>query len=67
MTAFVLDASAILTVLNQEDGLETVVSLLEKAKEGQARVYLSFMALMELESCFFARSAQKQPVISWPW
>jgi predicted nucleic acid-binding protein len=49
VTAFVLDTSAILTVLNQEDGLETVISLLDKAKEGQIVVYLPFMALMELE------------------
>lgn len=49
MTAFVLDTSAILTVLNQEHGLEMVVSLLDKAKEGQVRVYLPFIALMELE------------------
>lgn len=49
MTIFVLDTSAILTVLNQEEGLETVLSLLDQAKEGQVTVYLPFMALMELK------------------
>lgn len=49
MKSFVLDTSAILTVLNQEDGAETVVSLLDEAREGQIMVYLPFVALMELE------------------
>lgn len=49
MTAFVLDTSAILTVLNQEDGLETVIALLDQARAGQATIYLPFIALMELE------------------
>ena len=49
MTSYVLDTSALLTVLNQEDGLDTVLSLLDMATEGQATVYVPFMVLMELE------------------
>ncbi len=50
MAAFVLDTSAVLTILNREDGLDTVLDLLDKAKKGQQDVlYLPFMALMELE------------------
>lgn len=60
MTIFVLDTSAILTVLNQEEGLETVLSLLDQAKEGQVTVYLPFMALMELEYLFLRRLSQEE-------
>jgi len=49
VSAFVLDTSAVLAVLNGEDGLETVTSLLRRAEEDLVTVYLPFMALMELE------------------
>jgi predicted nucleic acid-binding protein len=51
MPNYVLDTSAILTVLNAEDGTEIVLRILEEAKKkpSQAIVYLPFMALMELE------------------
>ena len=49
MTAYVLDTSAILTILNGEAGLDTVLTLLEKGSLGQDEFYLPFMALMELE------------------
>jgi predicted nucleic acid-binding protein len=72
MRAFVLDTSAILTVLNQEDGLETVVELLDKAKTGQATVYLPFMALMELEYLLLRKISAEETeylltlVQAWP-
>lgn len=49
MPAFVLDTSAELTILNREDGLDTVLTILDKAKDNRDDVYLPFMALMELE------------------
>ena len=49
MAAFVLDTSAVLTILNREDGLDTVLVLLDRAKDLQDVLYLPFMALMELE------------------
>jgi PIN domain nuclease of toxin-antitoxin system len=55
MTIFVLDTSAILTILNQEEGVETVLSLLAQTKEGQATIHLPFMALMELEYLLLRR------------
>ena len=72
MRAFVLDTSAILTVLNQEDGLETVVELLDEAKAGQASVYLPFMALMELEYLLLRKISAEETeylltlVQAWP-
>jgi predicted nucleic acid-binding protein len=49
MSGYVLDTSALLTVLNNEPGVETVLDILEAARSGGARVHLPFMALMELE------------------
>jgi predicted nucleic acid-binding protein len=49
MSRYVLDTSALLTVLNKEPGVETVVSILEAARSGTAQIYLPFVALMELE------------------
>jgi predicted nucleic acid-binding protein len=46
---YVLDTSAVLTVLNDEEGTEGVLSLLESSGSGKASVYLPFMTLMELE------------------
>ena len=72
MTSYVLDTSAILTVLNQEEGLETVLSLLDSAAEGQAAVYIPFMALMELEYLLLRRIGPEETqrtlalVNAWP-
>jgi predicted nucleic acid-binding protein len=72
MMGFVLDTSAILTVLNQEDGLETVVELLDQARTGQTIVYLPFMALMELEYLLLRRISAEETeylltlVQAWP-
>ena len=49
MPSYVLDTSAILTVLQDEPGTETVTELLANARSGHTIVYLPFMALMELE------------------
>ena len=49
MSGYVLDTSAILTVLLDEPGTQTVVQILESSRSGDAIVYLPFMALMELE------------------
>ena len=49
MPSYVLDTSAVLTLLNNESGTETVLDLLENGRSGHAIVYLPFMTLMELE------------------
>ena len=55
MPAFVLDTSAVLTVLNREEGLDLVLNLLNKAKDHQDVLYIPFMALMELEYLLLRR------------
>lgn len=53
MPAYVLDTSAILTVLNSEEGADQVLRILDEARSEDEKqrtsVYLPFMALMELE------------------
>jgi predicted nucleic acid-binding protein len=49
MSRYVLDTSALLSVLNNEPGVETVLNILEAAHSGETYTYLPFMALMELE------------------
>ena len=49
MPGYILDTSAILTVLQDEPGTQTVLELLESARAGDIAVHLPFMALMELE------------------
>lgn len=54
MPAYVLDTSALLTVLNDEEGADAVLGILSatrREEEGSeaTTVYLPFMALMELE------------------
>jgi len=72
MTIFVFDTSAVLTILNQEEGVETMLSLLEQAKEGQATIHLPFMALMELEYLLLGRLSPEETqalltlVQAWP-
>jgi predicted nucleic acid-binding protein len=72
MAASVLDTSAVLTILNQEDGLGTVLSLLDKAKSQQDVVYIPFMALMELEYLLLRRVSREETlailtlVRAWP-
>lgn len=53
MSAYVLDTSAVLTVLNSEEGADRVLRILDEARSEEEKqrtlVYLPFMALMELE------------------
>jgi predicted nucleic acid-binding protein len=72
MATFVLDTSAILTVLNREDGLDTVIALLDMAKDQQHDLYLPFMALMELEYLLMRRVRPEETMLiltmvaAWP-
>ena len=72
MSTFVLDTSAVITILNQEDGWDLVYPLFDKSKKNQAVLYLPFMALMELEYLLLRKlSAEETLVImsmvnSWP-
>jgi predicted nucleic acid-binding protein len=72
MATFVLDTSAILTVLNREDGLDTVIALLDMAKDQQHDLYLPFMALMELEYLLMRRLSPEETMLiltmvaAWP-
>jgi predicted nucleic acid-binding protein len=49
MPSYVLDTSAILTILHEEPGTQTVLNLLEDARSKSVIIYLPFMTLMELE------------------
>jgi len=60
MSVFVLDTSAILTLLNDEDGQEEVISLLDQARDGAAVIYLPFMALMELEYLLLRKASHEE-------
>jgi hypothetical protein len=72
MPRYVLDTSALLTVLNNEPGVDTVLSILEAARSGEAQVYLPFMALMELEYLSLRQRSQGETrrlltlVEAWP-
>ena len=60
MSVFVLDTSAILTLLNDEDGQEEVTSLLDQVRDGAAVIYLPFMALMELEYLLLRKASAEK-------
>jgi|GEM_PF-2681352 len=72
MSTFVLDTSAIITILNQEEGWDTVLKLLEKAREDRDIVYLPFIALMELEYLMLRKFSPEETmavlglVSAWP-
>jgi predicted nucleic acid-binding protein len=72
MPRYILDTSALLTVLNNEPGVDTVLSILEAARSGEAQVYLPFMALMELEYLSLRQRSQGETrrlltlVEAWP-
>ncbi len=72
MAAFVLDTSALLTILNREDGLDTVLTLLDNAKDHQDVIYIPFMALMELEYLLLRRVSPEETMAiltlvgAWP-
>ncbi len=72
MSRYVLDTSALLTVLNNEPGVETVLSILEAARSGETYIYLPFMALMELEYLSLRRRSPEETqrvltlIEAWP-
>lgn len=72
MSGYVLDTSALLTVLNNEPGVDTVLSLLEAARSGEAQVFLPFIALMELEYLTLRQRSRQETqqiltlVEAWP-
>lgn len=72
MAGFVLDTSAVLTILNREDGLDKVLALLDQAKAERDVLYLPFMALMELEYLLLRRVSSEEAltilslVRAWP-
>ena len=43
---YVLDTSALLTLIEDEAGVEQVLDLLEKAQGGEARLLVSFISFM---------------------
>jgi predicted nucleic acid-binding protein len=49
MADYVLDTSALLTLLKDEDGADEVEAILEACEAGRSRAYLPFMSAMELE------------------
>lgn len=72
MAVFILDTSAVLTLLNREDGLDAFLTLLDKAKDGQATLFLPFMVLMELEYLLLRKMSAEETlailmlVSAWP-
>jgi predicted nucleic acid-binding protein len=72
MPGYVLDTSAVLTVLNNEEGVETVLKLLEAARSEDVSVCAPFMTLMELEYLALRRHGPQETqqvlnlVESWP-
>jgi predicted nucleic acid-binding protein len=71
MPAYVLDTSAIMSVLFDEDGASKVLELLEKANREHCRISLPFIALMEVEYWLLRRLPEEAErcmllVQSWP-
>lgn len=71
MPAYVLDASAIMSVLFEEAGASKVMELLEEAGRGDSQISLPFMALMEVEYWLLRRLPKKAElsvflVQNWP-
>jgi predicted nucleic acid-binding protein len=48
MDNHVLDACALLTFLNGEDGVEIMAEIFQKAEDGQIAVYMSIINLLEV-------------------
>ncbi len=72
MNTYILDTSAVLTVLFREDGLDTIVGILDRAKEHQSSVYIPFIALMEIEYLLLRKISPEETlatvalVKAWP-
>jgi len=77
MPVYVLDTSALLTVLNDEEGADAVLAILaaargEEKSSQSTTVHLPFMALMELEYLTLRKLSQEETqkvitmVKAWP-
>jgi predicted nucleic acid-binding protein len=71
MSGYVLDTSAILTKLYDEEGSQVVTSVIEAAKEKKTIVYLPFMSLMEVKYRLARRYPSKVEsllsiILAWP-
>jgi len=47
---YVLDTSALLTLIEDEAGVEQVLDLLEKAQGGEARLLVSFISFIRIDA-----------------
>jgi len=56
---YVLDTSALMTLLKDEEGAEDVEKVLAASSRGQSRTYLPFMSLMGLEYMVLRQKGQK--------
>ena len=45
---YVLDTSAFLTLIEEEDGADMVQALLQRAKESEIKIFVSFVSFMEV-------------------
>lgn len=73
MHSYVLDTTAIFTMLNEERGIDTVKTILEAAQyRSNSMVYIPFMALMEAEYLLLRNYSQDETqsiitqVVAWP-
>jgi predicted nucleic acid-binding protein len=71
MSGYVLDTSAILTKLYDEEGSDVVTSIIEAAKDKKTVAYLPFMSLMEIRYLLKRRIASKAEsllsiILTWP-
>ncbi|MCL0057515.1 PIN domain-containing protein [Dehalococcoidales bacterium] len=71
MAAYVLDSSAVMSVLFDEVGAFKVLELLDEASRGNSQISLRFMALMEIEYWLLRRLPKEAErslllVQSWP-
>lgn len=65
MPSYVLDTSALLTVLNDEEGADTVLRIVavkgqKKQRSRNSTVHLPFMALMELHYLLIRKNGQAE-------
>ena len=52
MTSYVLDACAMIAVINREDGAEAVDNLFHQAAKGEIKLYMSIINLLEVNYGF---------------
>ena len=72
MTDYVLDTSALITLLKDEDGADEVEAVLAASNAGRSSTYLPFMSLMEVEYMVLRQNGQRvaeevlRLIHSWP-